>query len=182
MDRRAGGAALRRGADLIKWEQPPDEGRGFLEKAKGKCLHVVQPKFLRDDGPAGDKRHMPIKMPVTPQMRMRVTELDEGDRNRQEPHQPIWDGWRCWRTRMRVVEKWEKSRETAQANDAERAMPTPSKSGDREGLRRLLDRLDDVHPRCMPELIVGRWLRGDPEARRTVEEEIDRMPRRKKPG
>jgi hypothetical protein len=79
-----------RGSDLIKWEQPPEEGRGFLDKAKGKCLHVVQPKFLRDDGPAGEKRHMPIKMPVTPQMRMRVTELDEGDPNRQEPHQPIW--------------------------------------------------------------------------------------------
>ena len=79
-----------RGADLIQWEEPPAEGRGFLDKAKGKCLHVVQPKFLRDDGPLGDKRHAPIKMPVTPQMRMRVTELDEGDPSRQEPHQPIW--------------------------------------------------------------------------------------------
>jgi len=32
----------------------------------------------------------------------------------------------------------------------------------------------------MPELIVGQWLRGDPETRRTIEEEIDRMPKRKK--
>lgn len=79
-----------RGADLIKWEVPPTEGPGYLERAKGQCLHVVQPKFLRDDGPPGEKRHAPIKMPVSPTMRMRVTDLDEGDPNRQELHQPIW--------------------------------------------------------------------------------------------
>jgi hypothetical protein len=79
-----------RGADLIKWEVPPQEGPDFLERAKGQCLRVVQPKFLRDDGPPGEKRHAPIKMPVTPQLRMRVTDLDEGDPSRQELHQPIW--------------------------------------------------------------------------------------------
>jgi hypothetical protein len=79
-----------RGSDLIKWEVEPAQGAGFLDKAKGQCLHVVQPKFLRDDGPAGEKRHAPIKMPVTPAMRLRVTDLDEGDPNHQELHQPIW--------------------------------------------------------------------------------------------
>ena len=59
-------------------------------------------------------------------------------------------------------------------------MAHPHNSGDRDGLCKLLDRLADVHPKCMPELIVGQWLRGDPEARRTIEEEIDRMPKRKK--
>lgn len=59
-------------------------------------------------------------------------------------------------------------------------MPSPDMSGERDRLRRLLDRLADVDPKCMPELIVGRWLRGDPEARQTIEDEIDRMPRRKK--
>ena len=59
-------------------------------------------------------------------------------------------------------------------------MANPNHSGDLDGLRRLLDRLADVHPKCMPELIVGQWLTGDPEARRTIEEEIDRMPKRKK--
>jgi hypothetical protein len=61
-------------------------------------------------------------------------------------------------------------------------MASPNNSGSLNDLRRLLDRLADVHPRCMPELIVGRWLRGDPEARQTIEEEIDRMPKRKKPN
>jgi hypothetical protein len=61
-------------------------------------------------------------------------------------------------------------------------MPNPNNSGERDRLRRLLDRLADVHPKCMPELIVGQWLRGDPEARQTIEEEIDRMPKRKKPN
>ena len=79
-----------RGSDLIKWEMPPVEGPGFLDKAKGQCLHVVQPKFLRDDGPPGEKRHAPIKMPVSPAMRMRVTDLDEGNPKSQELHQPIW--------------------------------------------------------------------------------------------
>jgi hypothetical protein len=79
-----------RGADLIHWEAEPAQGAGFLDKAKGQCLRVAQPKFLRDDGPPGEKRHAPIKMPVTAAMRMRVVELDTGDPARQEPHQPIW--------------------------------------------------------------------------------------------
>ena len=61
-------------------------------------------------------------------------------------------------------------------------MASPNNSGSLNDLRRLLDRLADVHPKCMPELIIGRWLHGDPEARQTIEEEIDRMPRRKKPN
>jgi len=32
----------------------------------------------------------------------------------------------------------------------------------------------------MPDVIVGQWVHSDPEARRTIEEEIDRMPKRKK--
>jgi hypothetical protein len=54
--------------------------------------------------------------------------------------------------------------------------------GDLDGLRELLDRLATVQPsrECMPELILGQWLRGDPETRQTIEEEIDRMPKRKK--
>jgi hypothetical protein len=31
-----------------------------------------------------------------------------------------------------------------------------------------------------PRDALPQWLRGDPEARRTIEEEIDRMPKRKK--
>ena len=67
------------------------------------------------------------------------------------------------------------------ANDAERAMANSSNSGDRDALRKLLDRLADVHPKGMPDVIVGQWLDGDPEARQTIEEEIDRMPKRNKP-
>ena len=61
-------------------------------------------------------------------------------------------------------------------------MANPNNSGDLHGLRKLLDRLATVQPSraCRPELIVGLWLDGDPEARRTIEEEIDRMPKRKK--
>ncbi|MCW5735262.1 MAG: hypothetical protein KIS73_14110 [Enhydrobacter sp.] len=51
----------------------------------------------------------------------------------------------------------------------------------RQELLRLLDRLDDVDPRSMPDVIVGKWAVADPEVRRTIEEEIDRLPRRKKP-
>lgn len=51
----------------------------------------------------------------------------------------------------------------------------------RQDLLKLLDRLDDVDPRCMPDVIVGKWAVADPEARRTIEEEIDRLSRRKKP-
>jgi hypothetical protein len=59
-------------------------------------------------------------------------------------------------------------------------MANPNNSGDLDELRKLLDRLADVHPRCMPDVIVGQWVHSDPEARRTIEEEIDRMPKRKK--
>ncbi len=59
-------------------------------------------------------------------------------------------------------------------------MVNPNNSGDLDELRKLLDRLTDVHPKCMPDVIVGQWLHGDPEARRTIEEEIDRMPKRKR--
>jgi hypothetical protein len=59
-------------------------------------------------------------------------------------------------------------------------MASPNNSGDRSELRKLLDRLDDVHPKCMPDVIVDQWVHSDPEARRTIEEEIDRMPKRKK--
>ncbi|WP_428662014.1 hypothetical protein [Reyranella sp.] len=52
----------------------------------------------------------------------------------------------------------------------------------RHELLRLLDRLDDVDPKCMPDVIVGKWAVADPEARRTIEEEIDRLPKRKKPN
>jgi hypothetical protein len=65
------------------------------------------------------------------------------------------------------------------ANDAERTMPNPNNSGDLHSLRKLLDRLAAVHPKCMPDLIIDQWLHGDPEGRRTIEEEIDRMPKRK---
>lgn len=61
-------------------------------------------------------------------------------------------------------------------------MANPNNSGDLGGLRKLLDRLADVHPKCMPEILLDKWLRGDPEARRTIEEEIDRMPKRQKPN
>jgi len=58
-------------------------------------------------------------------------------------------------------------------------MAKPHKSGELDELRKLLDRLDDVHPKCMPDVIVSQWMHSDPEARRTIEEEIDRMPMRK---
>ena len=69
-------------------------------------------------------------------------------------------------------------------------MSNPNNSGDLDGLRKLLDRLAAVDPQCMPaviagqwcmlETIPGQWAKADPEARRTIEEEIDRLPRRKK--
>jgi hypothetical protein len=64
-------------------------------------------------------------------------------------------------------------------------MANPNHSRDLDELRKLLDRLADVQPSrlCMPDVfIVGQWLVGDPEARRTIEEEIDRLPKRKKPN
>jgi hypothetical protein len=49
-------------------------------------------------------------------------------------------------------------------------------------LRKFLDRLATVQPsrERMPDVIAGQWVHGDPETRRTIEEEIDRMPKRKK--
>jgi hypothetical protein len=32
----------------------------------------------------------------------------------------------------------------------------------------------------MPDIIVGQWLKGDPGARRKIEEAIDRLPKQKK--
>jgi hypothetical protein len=61
-------------------------------------------------------------------------------------------------------------------------MANPKKSGGLEEFRKLLDRLADVHPKCMPDVIADQWVHSDPEARRTIEEEIDRMPKRKKPS
>jgi hypothetical protein len=60
-------------------------------------------------------------------------------------------------------------------------MANPNPSYSREELLKLLDRLDRVDPKCMPDVIVGKWAVSDPEARRTIEEEIDRLPKRKKP-
>jgi hypothetical protein len=58
-------------------------------------------------------------------------------------------------------------------------MTNPNNSG---ALRKLLDQLADVHPKCMPDVMVGQWFHADSEARRTIEEEIDRMPKRKMPS
>jgi hypothetical protein len=49
---------------------------------------------------------------------------------------------------------------------------------ERRKLLRLLDRLDAVHLKCMPDVIVDQWLHGGADARRRIEEAIDRMPRR----
>lgn len=65
-------------------------------------------------------------------------------------------------------------------------MMNPNVSGDLVGLRKLLDRLAAVdraacrgrRPPFMPELITGEWLKGDAYARRKIEEEIDRLPKR----
>jgi hypothetical protein len=59
-------------------------------------------------------------------------------------------------------------------------MANPNPSYSREELLKLLDRLDRVDPKCMADVIVGKWTVSDPEARRTIEEEIDRLPKRKK--
>ena len=62
-------------------------------------------------------------------------------------------------------------------------MSDPARSGERAQLLNLLDRLDAVDraraPRFfMPDAIVDKWRVGDPEVRRTIEEEIDRLPRK----
>lgn len=64
-------------------------------------------------------------------------------------------------------------------------MSNPARSGERAQLLNLLDRLDAVDrvraPRSfLPELIIDKWRRGDPETRRTIEEKVDRLPKRKK--
>ncbi len=78
-----------RGSDMIRYETPQD-GKGFLEKLKGQCLSVVQVKFLRDDGPPGHKLHAPIKMAVSPAMRLRLTDLDRGDPSSKDAFPAIW--------------------------------------------------------------------------------------------
>jgi len=40
----------------------------------------------------------------------------------------------------------------------------------------LLDRLDAVQ--CMADMIVDQWIHGDADARRKIEEAIDRMPKK----
>jgi hypothetical protein len=60
------------------------------------------------------------------------------------------------------------------------AMANPNRSYSRDELLKLLDRLDTVHPKCMPSVIAERWAVSDAAARRKIEEEIDRLPRRKK--
>jgi hypothetical protein len=49
---------------------------------------------------------------------------------------------------------------------------------ERRKLIALLDRLDAVHPKCMPDMIVDQWVHGDADARRKIEEAIDRMPKK----
>ena len=56
-------------------------------------------------------------------------------------------------------------------------MSHQARSGERTLLLNLLDRLDAVDRAraartFWPELIIDKWRRGDPEARRTIEEEI----------
>jgi len=60
-------------------------------------------------------------------------------------------------------------------------MANPNNSSDldeRRKLLKLLDRLDTVHRKCMPDVIVGQWLHGDADARRKIEEAIDRTPKK----
>jgi hypothetical protein len=59
-------------------------------------------------------------------------------------------------------------------------MSNPNNSGDLDELRKLLDRLADVDPKCMPDVIAEKWAVADPGARRKIEEAIDRLPKRKK--
>jgi hypothetical protein len=65
------------------------------------------------------------------------------------------------------------------------ANPDNSRAMDeRRSLLRLLDRLDDVQPgrHCIPDAIVDRWVHSDADTRRRIEDSIDGLPRRKKPG
>lgn len=59
-------------------------------------------------------------------------------------------------------------------------MATARNPGERAALLALLDRLDELDPKCLPDVIAGQWVVADPEARRTIEERIDGLPRRKK--
>jgi hypothetical protein len=64
-------------------------------------------------------------------------------------------------------------------------MSNPNNSGDldeRRKLFKLLNRLAAVDrlaaPKCMPDVIVDQWLHGNADARRKIEEAIDRMPKK----
>ena len=59
-------------------------------------------------------------------------------------------------------------------------MSNPNKSGERAELRKLLDRMAAVHPKCMSDVFVQGWLNGDPAARRKIEEVLDRLPKKNK--
>jgi hypothetical protein len=58
----------------------------------------------------------------------------------------------------------------------------PGDMDERRKLLNLLDRLDAVHRKCMPDVIVDQWKHGNSDARRKIEDSIDRLPRRKKPN
>jgi hypothetical protein len=82
--------ASEKGSGLIHYEKPSPQGAGFLDKLKGQCLHVAKSKFLRDDGPPGEKLKSPVKMPVSPSMRLRITDIDDGGPDSKETYRPIW--------------------------------------------------------------------------------------------
>jgi hypothetical protein len=55
----------------------------------------------------------------------------------------------------------------------------PGARDERRKLLELLDRLDTVRPgrHCLPDVLVDRWMHGDADIRRKIEESIDRLPR-----
>lgn len=61
-------------------------------------------------------------------------------------------------------------------------MSNPKNSSERAELLKLLDGLDAVDreraPKCMPDLVVDQWLHSGADARREIEAEIDRLPRK----
>jgi hypothetical protein len=79
-----------KGSGMIRYEKAPPHGPGFLEKMKGECLHVANTKFLRDDGPPGEKLKSPVKMPVSPTMRLRIVDIDDGGPDSKEASRPVW--------------------------------------------------------------------------------------------